>query len=174
LIKKENDDLNDIAEDLFGTVNHNFQAVYILLLAFLILVAILMVIIRIPVYIESGGTLRPCSDKKQICSPVQGIVKTIMVEENQKVKRDDMILIIDSEKEKVQAEFLKKELLSINGWIDDCRYLTNSAAGEIDSIKTPKYKADFIAFNQEQEIIEQEIKQLRIDISRLKPMEAGQ
>jgi membrane fusion protein, peptide pheromone/bacteriocin exporter len=168
----ENSDLKDIAEDFFGTANHNIQVVYILLISFLFVVAILMAIVRIPVYFESGGILRPCSDKKQICSPLQGIVKTIMVEENQKVNKGDLILIIDSEREMVQLELLKKELLSITAWIDDCRYLVNFDKVMFDSIYTAKYQADFIVFSQETEILDMEIKQIRTDISRLKPLEA--
>ena len=168
----ENSDLNNIAEEFFGNSNYNIQGLYLLILIFLILAGTLMAIIKVPVFIESRGTLRPGSDKKQLCVQVQGVIKKIYVEENQKINNNDLIMIIDTDKEKVQIEYHKREISSINRWIKDCRYLTLSQELIIDSLFTPKYQSEFRAFTHEQKILDMEIKQNMIDINRMKPMEA--
>jgi multidrug efflux pump subunit AcrA (membrane-fusion protein) len=167
----ENPDLKNAAEDFFGSASHGTQVLNIILLSFLLLAAGLMAIIQVPVYVESRGTLRPRSDKKQICSPVQGIASKIYVEENQKVRKNDLIMIIDAEKEKVQIGFLNQEIKKTTEWLHDCLYLTNNLPAVYDSLRTATYQAEFLLNEHEQQILEFEIKQLMTDIKRLKPME---
>ena len=167
----ENPDLNNSAEEFFGSINKRTQILYIIILIFLALTAGLMTIIRVPVYLESRGTFRPDSEKKQICSTVQGIIEKIFVEENQKIRKDDVILIINTEKEKVQLSFVNRELIRTKEWLKDCSHLANNFPLDFDSLRTPKYQSEFIMYQQEQQILEFEIKQLMKDIDRLKPME---
>ena len=167
----ENPDLKNTAEDIFGSANHGTQVLYIILLSLLFITGGLMAVIQVPVYVESRGTLRPCSDRKVVCSPAQGIVGKIFVEENQIVRKNDLILIINTDKEKVQLGFLNQEIKNTSEWLYDCNYLTINHPSVFDSLRTAKYRAEFLLFEQEQQLLEIEIKQLTTDINRLKPME---
>lgn len=167
----ENPDLKNMSENFFGKVNPESQILYLLILFILLLAGIFMAIIKIPVYMESKGIIRPLSEKKTICSPVDGIVMKIFVEENQKINKDDLILCIEANKEKAQLGFLNQELLKITEWIQDCVYMTSNEKVVPDSIHTQKYRSEFLAFTQESHVMNMEIKVIEREVKRLKPLE---
>ncbi len=168
----EDHDLRNSAEELFCSVSSTSQILYTILLSFLLLTAGIMFIVKVPVFVEFRGTLRPSSDKKQICSPVTGIINQIYVAESQKVKKNDVIIEIQTYKEEAQLELLKAELLRTNEWVHDCKYLSNHYPISLDSISSSKYKADVVLCTEEQKILQMEIKQSETDLFRFKTLES--
>jgi len=164
-------DLKHSAEDIFGSINQRSQLIFIILLVFLSFTVILMGIIRVPVFIESKGMLRPSSEKKQIYSPITGTIKEILIAENQKVSENQIIIIVNTEEEKTQLKLLKLELHRTRGWMNDCFILINDDPPACDSLHTLKYRAEYILALNERQILEMEITQAETDISRYRPLE---
>jgi len=151
-------DLKNSINELFSRSSILSQTIYISILFLLAVLSVAMAFVNIPVYVRARGIIRPSMEIKQILAPVHGIISEINTIENQLIKKDQMIVQMESEKENLQINILVDELYTIRLWLADLSVLLSDDPGP-KTLCTEKYRID-------SQLLTQQMHHLNLKIDR--------
>jgi HlyD family secretion protein len=161
----EDPNLKNTNGTFFSDQNSISHAIYLIIILLLISLAIGMAVVNVPVFIQSRGIIRPSAEVNQILAPVQGIIDSLYADENQPVRKGQIILKLESEKETLQKKLLENELSELQAWLDDLKIILHKNA-DIREIKTEKIRLDFNIHLQQLNDIEQRMQIAGTDYQR--------
>lgn len=114
------------------------QGVYLLTLALVVAGLGALPVIRVPVWVESGGILRPAVEKQEVRTAVAGVMESLRVRENQEVRRGEVIATLRPGSLWVQDSLLQRQITSLHAEIGDLEALL--ADGESDEIRPERLR----------------------------------
>lgn len=124
---------------------HRYQSlrrsrmIYSILLIGLIIAATLLPIIRIDLYTEIPGMIRPEKERNIIKSPINGTIAKVNIRENLEVNQGDTLIILDDKEITLIIQGLESKINALNIEVKDLNYLINSKKYNRDSIKSKVY-----------------------------------
>ncbi|ELR69057.1 secretion protein HlyD family protein [Fulvivirga imtechensis AK7] len=128
------------------------QAIYVTLLASLIIAIGLLPIIHIDVSVQNRGIIRPDSEVTQIMSPAQGKIDKLFFNENDMVLAGDTLLTINSSRVFNQLEYTKERLQELESYINDLdvllQELSPSAFNPVSTLHTASYQRQYKEFKE--------------------------
>jgi multidrug efflux pump subunit AcrA (membrane-fusion protein) len=148
------------------------------------LAVLLAAIVKYPITVRSPATIRPAGELRIIEASGQGIVKSILVKENQTVAKGEAIAIVDDSqlltKKSQILDNIRQNQLQISQINAQLRALQTQIAAEANSIKREiaSTKADLSRNrreHQDRQNIKQEITQINRDLHKtvIRTLEAG-
>jgi len=126
---------------------------YFTIISILVITSVMMYFLRIPVYVETNGLIRPAAEVRQITAPLQGIIQSIYISENQFAVSGDTILRFDSDKEILQKTQIINEIDRVGEWLGDLEQILPGKYGN-PVLSTQKYKIEYQLFRQEKNRID--------------------
>ncbi|MBW1650147.1 MAG: HlyD family efflux transporter periplasmic adaptor subunit [Deltaproteobacteria bacterium] len=136
------DIINNTSEQILAPDAAKGHIIYSLFILSIIIMLILLPILKVTISIQSNGIIRPVIEKNEIKSLATGIINEVFVKENQTIKKNQPLLILDN-------SVLNKELQLINyqekeekNSIYDLELLLNSDLSNLSEqlIKTSDFK----------------------------------
>ena len=136
------------------------------------------IIAKVEQVVPAVGQLKPQDDVKEIQVPTNGVVEEVKVEKGQKVKKGDILLVLDATTSKAQVESLTNVRQYLSQENKFYRALmkgeipTNEVEAAITKLEIPREIA-FLARNRAQLISENQLyrAQLGIDSGKLNPQQ---
>ena len=141
------------------------QVIYTVILLSVILAFALLPFIRIDIYTSSAGIIKPEKERIKIVSIYAGKVIKNNLKENQQVKRNDTLLIIDNSIIAEKIKLLQKKIEENQNYIWDLDLLINSNE-PIDTFYSPKYQKDYLQFQQKIRDLNTKLKKVSRDFYR--------
>ena len=117
------------------------HTLYIVLLIGLIIVALLLPIIRIDLYSDTPGMIRPKKARNLINSPINGKVERVNITENSFVNEGDTLIMLNDRDISLTIKRLKNHIDSLKFEAHDLRYLIRTNHFNGDSILTSVHKS---------------------------------
>ncbi len=111
--------LENSVEQILSRRSIRSHYIYNIILFLIISTFILLPIIKITISIKSDGVIRPIKEKVEIKSLVTGIIKRINYNENEFVKKGEIILTIDNKNIKNKINVIKSKINLNNQYIID-------------------------------------------------------
>jgi len=124
------------------------KIIYTVLLLMIISSLISLPFIWLDIYTNSRGILRPEKERNQILSLYSGRVDTIFIKQNQFVNKDDTLLIINNSIGKERLKLIKIKKGDNIDFAYDLEYLLKNTKVNVNSLKTLKYKKEYLQFKQ--------------------------
>lgn len=129
----------------------------------LIIVALSLPFIKVDIYTTSRGTIVPQDKKLNIFSPIGGRIASFQIEENQKIKRGDTLLVIEHDILKEKENLNSIQSGENSGYLSD---LKNLVEHNYSSIATEQYKKELLKYQQELYNIDVVIKNTQTEFER--------
>ncbi len=144
----ENPDFRNFLNSLFNNSSELSKIIYLSILCILIFTGIGMYLLKIPVYVESRGIIRPSASVMQILAPVPGLVNNICVSENQFIEKGGLIIQFDTDKESLQKILIENELQDIHLRVGDLKSILNQDK-KVSKFLTKKYSTEYRIFEEQ-------------------------
>jgi membrane fusion protein, peptide pheromone/bacteriocin exporter len=140
------------------------QAIYITILIFLLLAFIVLPFIEVDVAVQARGTFQTSLQRNTIVSPTGGRLEELLIKENQKVKKGEVLAIIRSENVNLEISGTEERRQQIQEFILDLSKLIHlnfeSEELEMPFIRSKYYQAAFFefqsAFGNQQAIVKKQ------------------
>ncbi|WP_395056126.1 HlyD family secretion protein [Flavobacterium sp.] len=149
----------------YHVVKHNKKTSILFFVTFfaLLIACVSLPFIYVDIYTTSRGTVISQEKKLNIYAPINGKISFFKIEENQKVKKGDTLLIIDHKILK-ERETLNSEQSSENSvYLND---LNNLIQRNYNALKSEQYKRELLKHQQELYNLDVIIKNTQTDFDR--------
>ncbi|WP_318345992.1 HlyD family secretion protein [Flagellimonas baculiformis] len=142
------------------------KAVYGLILAVVILAVGSMPFIKITVYKNAQGLVRPSMERIAITSLHSGKVLFSDIRNNKYVERGDVLLIVENNVLNEQIALTDYDGKRLLQEINDLQYLLGQKQLQSDSIQSPKYQKEYFQYSEFLFEHKTRIKKLKVDYER--------
>ncbi|WP_310557340.1 HlyD family efflux transporter periplasmic adaptor subunit [Flavobacterium sp.] len=146
-------------------VKHNKKTSLLFLVTFvaLLTVAISLPFIYLDIYTTSRGTIIPEEKKLNIYAPNSGKISFFKIEENQKVRKGDTLLIIEHKVLKERENLNSIQSSENNTYANDLKNLMNR---NYVNVKSEQYKKEYLRYQQEVYNIDVILKNVQTEFER--------
>ncbi|KFF19317.1 HlyD family secretion protein [Flavobacterium hydatis] len=155
--------LNNTVENHIVKHSKRTSLLFVITFLALLIAFITLPFIYIDIYTTSRGTIIPQEKKLTLYSPINGKISFFNIEENQKIKKGDTLLIIDhnilKERENLNSIQSSENSLYIND-------LNNLIRKNYGLIKSDQYKRELLKHQQELYNIDVIVKNTQADFNR--------
>ena len=165
----------DCVEALLAERRASGQPLYLLILALVLGGLTSLPLIRVPVWVQSSGIIRPALEKHEVRAGVTGIVAAIPVRENQRVERGEVIATLQRSGVDARDRMLLEQLQVGRGLVHDLEALVAAdslAALEPERLRTARYRAELVQVVQTLEEQRQRVGQAARDAGRARELYA--
>ncbi len=142
------------------------KIIYSIILLSIVLILGLLPFIKVDIYTSARGIIKPDKERLSVTSLNSGKVIQDNLMNNSLVKKGDTLLVLDNtiidEKLKLSEQQMTEMLL----FVEDLSYLIDSKYINISKIKTPKYKKDYLLYQQKMHELQTRFKKLKQDFER--------
>ncbi len=128
------------------------HVIYISVLSFIIMTLILLPILKVTVSVQSNGIIRPVIEKNEIKSLTSGIVESIFIKENQKIKKNKTLLVIDDSVLKRKLQLIEYQQDEQEKFLHDLTLLTSDLSNlsvKVSHLKTIHYRNEYLYFKNQ-------------------------
>src|SRR5690606_18314298 len=160
-------------EILESTVEvHQFQLssrsmiIYSIILIALLLILMLLPFIKVDIYTTARGIIKPDKERLFISSLNSGIIVATNIKNNHLVQKGDTLLVLDNTIINEKLKLSSQQIMDLNVFIDDLTYLIDNKHINIDSIRSPKYKKEYILYQQNKHELNTRVQKLQQDLDR--------
>ncbi|HRI79458.1 MAG TPA: biotin/lipoyl-binding protein, partial [Cyclobacteriaceae bacterium] len=142
--------------------------IYIVSLSFILTTVLILPFIKTDVGINASGIVRPSSEVCVIRSASSGRIKTIYLNENKLVKKDDVLLTIESEILNEQEKFIIREIVQNQSFVNDINRLLQFISQPVasPSFENPVYWQFYQAYNEKVNEISVRLNKSKLDFDR--------
>lgn len=162
------------AEHYLSKLSVKSQIIYSMVVIFIIGALASLPFIYVDITVKSRGILQPVSPRSEIFSPVSGRVVKFDLQENQAVKKGQLLIKVDDEVITNQIQFLTENLNRQALYISDLDKLLTLDSTHLFTwsslLKSPLYNKDFSQFQEELTNSWGKIKKIRKDFLRDKKL----
>jgi multidrug resistance efflux pump len=151
----------DSLERLYAERSRRSHAIYLLVLVGLLGGIALLPFARVDVSVQSGGIIRPATEKHEVKARASGLVEQLLVRENQLVQAGQPLLVLRAAATQEQGRMLAAQVEERRGAIDDLEMVlgAGAAGAEPGGFRTPRYRQAWAQFRNDAR--EAELKQQR-------------
>ncbi|MEQ5791680.1 HlyD family efflux transporter periplasmic adaptor subunit [Muricauda sp. NFXS6] len=142
------------------------KAIYSLLLFFILSIICALPFIKVKVYTNAQGLVKPSKERIAITSLNSGKVLFSGIESNKYVEKGDVLLILENNVLNEQIALTKYDTKRFLEQIRDLQYLLNQKRIQSDSIQSPKYQKEYFQFLEISFEHKTRIKKLKVDFDR--------
>lgn len=142
------------------------RAVYGLILTGVLLAICAMPFIKVKIYKNAQGLVKPSKERIAIRSLNSGKVLFSNLESNKYVEKGDVLLIIENNVLNEQISLVTYDIERLSTQIKDLEYLLGQKGIQNDSIQSPKYQKEYFQFLEISFEHITKIKKLKIDFER--------
>lgn len=155
--------LNNTVESHIVKHNKKNSFLFVITFAALLIAFISLPFIYIDIYTTSRGTIIPQEKKLTLYSPISGKISFFNIEENQKIKKGDTLLIIDHNilKERENLNTIQSSENAL--YLSDLNNLINK---NYSLVKSEQYKKELLKHQQELYNLDIIIKNTQVDFDR--------
>lgn len=160
-------------EILESTVEvHQFQLssrsmiIYSIILIALLLILMLLPFIKVDIYTTARGIIKPDKERLSISSLNSGKIVATNIKNNQLVQKGDTLLVLDNAIINEKLKLSSQQIMDLNVFIADLTYLIDNKHINIDSIRSPKYKKEYILYQQNKHELNTRVQKLQQDLDR--------
>lgn len=152
--------------------NHSKKSkvIYMIILTALAIIICLLPLIKIDIYTSSRGLIKPDKERLLITSLNSGRVVKSSIINNGFVNKGDTLLVIDNSIINEKLKLSKLQIEDINIFTNDLDYLLGNTPKRSSKIVSPKYKKEFLLYNQKLQELHTKRKKLDKDYTRNKTL----
>jgi membrane fusion protein, peptide pheromone/bacteriocin exporter len=146
------DIIENTSEHILARHSSKGHIIYSAVVLFIIIIIILLPLLKVTVSVQSNGIIRPTIEKNEIKSLMSGIVARILVLENQRVEKNQTILIFDDSVLNQKLQLIDYESERENDFIHDLKLLTLALpklSVETSLFKTINYRNEYLYFKNQ-------------------------
>jgi membrane fusion protein, peptide pheromone/bacteriocin exporter len=155
--------LNSTVESHIGKHNKKTSLFFLITFIAVVIAFIALPFISIDIYTTSRGTIIPQEKKLNIYAPVSGRISYFNVEENQKIKKGDTLLIIEHNVLKERENLNSIQSSENSSYLNDLSNLINK---NYSSVTSDHYKRELLKHRQELYNLDVIIKNTQNDFNR--------
>lgn len=144
--------------------------IYTILLMALILVLILLPFIEVPIYTNSRGIIKPDKERVVISASNSGLVSRSYLRNNAVVQKNDTLLILNNKIISEKLKLTSQQISELELFIEDLSYLIKNNYSTLNQIKSPKYRKEFLVFQEKKTELITRRKKLKRDFERNKKL----
>lgn len=142
------------------------KAIYGFLLTITLVAICALPFIKIKVYTNAQGLVKPSKERIAITSLNSGKVLFSSIKSNKYVEKGDVLLIIENNVLNEQISLVTYDIERLSTQIKDLEYLLDQKGIQNDSIQSPKYQKEYFQFLEISFEHITKIKKLKIDFER--------
>lgn len=124
------------------------QTIYTILLVSIVIICAALPFIKIDLYTDSPGMIKPSKERNPITSPINGKINEVLVLENSPVEEGDTLVVLDDSSISHELRLLEEQIDSLKLYVHDlklmCHYKTNLS----NSLSTNLGKSQFLQYEQ--------------------------
>lgn len=157
-------------EGHFSDFSVTSRAIYLSVLAFLVMGFVALPFIFVDISVQSSGLIRPLTDKNIITAPVSGRVHALYIENNLPVKDNQTLITLESPILEEQIYTNQNREIEVKLFINDLQHLINeterATLGKVDSLQTSLYNQSYLYFLQQLSEVNSVYKKVKRDFDR--------
>lgn len=142
------------------------KAIYSLLLFFILSIICALPFIKVKVYTNAQGLVKPSKERIAITSLNSGKVLFSGIESNKYVDKGDVLLILENNVLNEQIALTKYDTKRLSEQIRDLQYLLSQKRIQSDSMLSAKYQKEYFQFLEISFEHRTRIKKLKVDYER--------
>lgn len=127
------------------------------LIYFTFLIGIILILVSLPylkttIAIKSQGLFQSALEKTNLTIPVNGVIKSIKLLDNQKTVVDDTLIVIDASLPEQEKNIVSERINLLKNSLQDLRVLINHTKSNqtfVPNLITNQYQAEWQAYDQE-------------------------
>ncbi|GAA3657485.1 HlyD family secretion protein [Flavivirga jejuensis] len=146
------------------------KIIYTIILITLITIISLLPCIHVDIYTSARGFIKPDKERLIVTSINSGKVISTNLKNNIPIQKGDTLLALDNTIINEKLNLSKHQTDDINLFIDDLIYLINSKKAQNSKIKSPRYKKEYLLYNQKVQELYTRRKKLKKDYDRSKTL----
>lgn len=148
--------------------SNNSKIIYSIILLAILIIGVLMPFINLDIYTSARGIIKPDKERLSIASINSGKVISTYIKNNKYVKTGDTLLVLDNAIIDEKLSLVKRQKEDVNLFITDLSYLINAKKARNSKIRSPRYKKEFLLYNQKLQELYTRQKKLKTDYNRSK------
>ncbi|MCG8476538.1 MAG: HlyD family secretion protein, partial [Cytophagales bacterium] len=122
------------------------QVIYLVVVVAFLAGIVSLPFIRVNVSMQSGGIVRPITEKTEVKALVSGRISHIFISNEQEVSKNDTLLSIQSDQLTSKYYFLDKQITETKDFISDLKKLVSLKATHFASTK---YQGEYLKFKEQ-------------------------
>lgn len=122
--------------------------------------------IKLDVYTSARGIIKPDKERLSITSLNSGKVLVTNVKNNRLVNKGDTLLVVDNTIINEKLKLSSQQIKDLNLFITDLTYLVENKHINLNSIQSPKYKKEYLLYQQNIHELQTRLKKIKQDFDR--------
>lgn len=132
--------------------NKQGQVIYTTILVFLLLGFCSLFYLKTNISVKSQGLFQSAIEKTNLTTPVNGVIKSIKLLDNQKTKANDTLLVIDASLPEQENNIISERVSLLKSSLQDLNVLISHSKNNqtlVPNLKTSQYQSAWQAYDQE-------------------------
>ncbi|MGC1205565.1 MAG: HlyD family efflux transporter periplasmic adaptor subunit [Flavobacteriaceae bacterium] len=142
------------------------KIIYSIILLSILIILVLLPFIKVDIYTSARGIIKPDKERLSITSLNSGKVLKKNIKNNALVHKGDTLLVLDNTIINEKLKLSSQQIADIRFFIEDLTYLVNTKHAQISKIQSPKYKKDYLLYQQKMHELQTRFKKLKQDFER--------
>ncbi|WP_445737411.1 HlyD family secretion protein [Mariniflexile sp.] len=142
------------------------KIIYTVILLSVLIILVLLPFIKVDIYTSARGIIKPDKERLSVTSLNSGKIISTHVKNNSLVHKGDTLLILDNtiidEKLKLSAH----QMSDLSLFIEDLSYLVQSKQIALNKIQSPKYKKEYLLYQQNRHQLQTRFQKVKQDFDR--------
>jgi membrane fusion protein, peptide pheromone/bacteriocin exporter len=170
------EEVEDSLERHLGDHSRRSQAIYLTVVAIVIVAIALLPVVRVGVSVQSRGIVRPVTEKHEVKAQASGFAEALRIEEGARVEKGQELVTLRAAELGERLQLLETQVDEARSAIHDLELLARPegpagiTAGEL---QTPKYRQEVVQFGDEMGEIAVRVEQARRDAERARALARG-
>ncbi|WP_103072317.1 HlyD family secretion protein [Aquimarina sediminis] len=150
--------------------NNRSKMIYTTILTAFVIALALLPFINIDIYTTARGMLKPGKERVAITPLQSGTVVFADMVDNQKVKKGDTLLMVNTTLVKEKIKRSTTQIKETEQYIKDCEYLINTPTPKLSKIASARYQKEYLYFTQKLRELRTRFKKTKTDYLRTKKL----
>lgn len=142
------------------------KIIYTIILASILSILALLPLIKVDIYTSARGIIKPDKERLSITSINSGKVLVANLKNNMLVHKGDTLLVLDNSIINEKLKLSSQQIKDLNLFIADLSYLAESNHIKLNNIQSPKYKKDYMFYQQNMHELQTRFKKVKQDFER--------
>lgn len=146
------------------------KVIYAILLVGVVSALIALPFVKVKIYTSARGIIKPDRERVSLSSMYSGKVVYLNMDNNQKVKKGDTLLIINNKTIDDKIKLVEYQAEKQNSYLKDLNYLTKVKRLQFSKIHSPKYQQDVLQYKEKLNELATRLEKVKVDFNRNKKL----
>jgi HlyD family secretion protein len=142
------------------------KVIYAIILLALCIIIVSLPFIKVDIYTAARGIIKPNKERLSVTSINSGKIIASNIKSNRLVHKGDTLLVLDNTIINEKLKLSSKQISDLNLFITDLTYLVESKYVNLKNILSPKYKKEYLLYEQNTHELQTRIQKLKQDFNR--------